>query len=153
MQGGGKADADRYEYLISYREGGTAELCVYRKMFQADPRLTVRTSPATTEEAMDAGDAHAQRVRDMLARRQYMPEGCVAMANIYVNEYECDRRHGVVQSNAEAYAMVTDLNPYLVGKQEGLHEPSSVLCEGNWPRIYVEDEPGADFPRETPRYE
>ena len=35
----------------------------------------------------------------------------------------------------------------------GLHPPSSVLSEGEWPVLMVEDHAGRDYPRERPRYE
>lgn len=93
---------------------------------------------------------------------------------LYLNEYETDRAYGGPEEGGwwfdtgrfikchgefaddrfdEAIAARKKLDGYLAEKREGLHAPSSVLSEGRWPQIYVEDEPGMDFPQERPHYE
>ena len=46
-----------------------------------------------------------------------------------------------------------EASAWLKERKAGLHSPSSVLSEGEWPLLMVEDHAGRDYPRNRPRYE
>ena len=89
----------------------------------------------------------------------------------HLNEYRTNRAFGgpeeggwwydtgVFVASHGAYATVEDAAAardatanWLAARREGLHPPDSVLCTG-WPVLYIESNPGADFPVARPRYE
>ncbi|MXX33247.1 MAG: hypothetical protein F4107_10845 [Gemmatimonadetes bacterium] len=91
----------------------------------------------------------------------------------FVNEYETDRQYGGpeeggwwydtgrfvrcrgVFKDRDAAAALRDRiqTDELPKRRKGLHSPSSMLSEGLWPVVLMEDHPGRDYPRERPRYE
>ena len=99
-------------------------------------------------------------------------EQVVPTVPYYVNEYQTDKVigggeeggwyydtgrfvkcHGVHLDREAAVAQRATLVGMVDDKNEGLHEPGSVLSEGEWAALYIEEAPGADFPSERPRYE
>ena len=83
------------------------------------------------------------------------------VAPFYVNEYEADRAyggsqeggwwydvgtfvecHGTYATRAEAELRKIELLPRIAEKRAGLHPPESVLSEGMWPELHVEDAGG-----------
>ena len=46
-----------------------------------------------------------------------------------------------------------EASAWLKERKAGLHAPSSVLSEAEWPLLMVEDHAGRDYPRNRPRYE
>ena len=46
-----------------------------------------------------------------------------------------------------------EASDWLKERKAGLHAPSSVLSEAEWPLLMVEDHAGRDYPRNRPRYE
>ncbi len=98
--------------------------------------------------------------------------GDFTVSGFHLNEYEIDRAYGGPQEGGwwydtgrfvkchgrfptqdEADKARDGLQNYLAEKREGLHEPSSVLSEGEWPELYVEDHEGRDYPQHRPFYE
>ena len=90
----------------------------------------------------------------------------------YVNEYRTDRQRGGCEEGGwyfdtgefiacrgvhldreAAENQRTGLSGHIDKSNEGLHSPGSVLSEGEWRALYIEEHSGADFPTERPRYE
>ena len=90
----------------------------------------------------------------------------------YVNEYRTDRAYGGPEEGGWWYdtgefvrclgvhldrnaaeQQRNSLTGDLDNRRQGLHSPGSVLSEGDWPDIWIEEHPGANFPTESPRYE
>ena len=90
----------------------------------------------------------------------------------YVNEYEVGKAYGgpeeggwwynigtfikyhdIVADALEAEHIKQSLEGYINKKNEGKYETSSVLNKNDWTDIYIEMEPGADFPDQRPHYE
>ena len=89
----------------------------------------------------------------------------------YVNEYECNRvyggyeeggwwfntgrlvqTHAVARNGREARQAQKSLQPMLDAVNEGKPDEQSVNCSG-YRRIFVENRPGRDYPKQTPTYE
>ena len=90
----------------------------------------------------------------------------------FLNEYEIDRLyggpeeggwwyeagrflkcHGVTTDIEKAEEVLAALTPEIEKRRIGISHPSSVISTGDWPVIYIQDHPGADYPETTPRYE
>lgn len=91
----------------------------------------------------------------------------------FVNEYQTDRKFGGPEEGGWWYdtgrfvrcrgiflssSAAQDLrdrieNDELPERRRGLHSPSSMLSEGLWPEVVVEDHYGCDYPDHIPHYE
>ena len=117
--------------------------------------------------ALDAGD-----VRDLMALyHASFEEDAESRRPFHLNEYLTDRAfgggeeggwwydtgvfvksHGTFPTREAAFAARDGLDAYLAERREGREPPDSVRCTG-WPDLIVEKRPGANFPRERPRYQ
>ena len=89
----------------------------------------------------------------------------------HLNEYELNRKyggpeeggwwfdtgefvrcHGTFETMEQAEVGESELESYLRDLRVGRYRPGSVLGNG-WPELWIEEEPGACFPTETPFYE
>ena len=131
--------------------------------------ITIPTARPSDAETVDV--TTLQPLRDFLELPD-APAVAVPTVAYYVNEYRTDRArggpeeggwyydtgeyvkcHGVHLDRAAAEQQAVSLAAYLDNANEGLHSPGSVLSEGDWSALYIEEHPGEDFPTERPRYE
>ena len=148
-------------YAVIHLDGDDSYGVVWEYEVKGVPHVSIAYRGMTHDEAVDT-------VKELTELRQSR-----SRREIYhLNEYETDRSfggreeggwwfdtgryvqcHGTFPDRASAEAKRDELEGYLATKREGLHEPSSVLSEGQWPELQIEDHPGRDYPEGRPTYE